>query len=436
MADVSVPVRPAGADPVTPAATGGEQLLVVAGETSGDLHGARLLAELRLLVPGLTAFGLGGPELRAAGLEAVADSSEVAVVGVVEVLKVLPRIRQVFGALLAEVDRRRPRAAVLIDFPDFNLRLAGRLARRGVSVIYYISPQVWAWRRGRVRTIARRVDLMLVLFPFEVDFYRRSGVPAVHVGHPLVDEVPRLPSAWDRGLAAGEPYRLALLPGSRRGEVEALLPVMLQAAARLAAELPVAVSLIRAPGIPEAMLAAHVEAFRRRGAGGAEGGGGARGERDGGRDGGGTAGLALPVRVVSEDRFGAIADSHLALCASGTATLEVGLLGTPMVVLYRLARWSYVLAKLLVRLPNFAMVNLVLGREVVPELLQDEAEPERIATEALRLLVDGEARARVRAGLAELRPRLGEGGASARAARQVAEVLARVRGAGAGGLAA
>jgi len=168
---------------------------------------------------------------------------------------------------------------------------------------------------------------------------------------------------------------------------------------------PVAVTLIRAPGIPEELLAEHVEGFRRRSGGGVE----------------------MPVRVESANRFGAIADSHLALCASGTATLEVGLLGTPMVVLYRLARWSYLLARMLVRLPNFAMVNLVLGREVVPELLQGEAEPERIAAEALRLLGDREARARVRAGLAELRPRLGEGGASARAARQVAEVLARER---------
>jgi lipid-A-disaccharide synthase len=390
-----------------------EELLVVAGEASGDLHGARLLAELGRLLPGIRAFGLGGGELRAAGLEAVADSSEVAVVGIVEVLKVLPRIRQVFAALLAEVDRRRPIAALLIDFPDFNLRLARRLARRGIPVIYYISPQVWAWRRGRVRTIARRVDQMLVLFAFEVDFYRRSGVAAVHVGHPLVDEVPRLPSAWDRALAPGipgapgtpgEPFRLALLPGSRRSEIEALLPVMLAAAAKLAEALPVAVTLIRAPGIPEAMLARHVEEILRR-----------------------RSGLALPVRVVSDDRFGAIADSHLALCASGTATLEVGLLGTPMIVLYRLAWWTYVLARLLVRLPNFAMVNLVLGREVVPELLQGEAEPERIAAEASRLLADGEARARLRAGLAELRPRLGEGGASARAARQVAAMLARLR---------
>lgn len=401
---------------------GGDELLMVAGEASGDLHGARLLAELRRLVPGLRAFGLGGAELRAAGLDAVADSSEVAVVGVVEVLKVLPRVRQVFAALLAEADRRRPRAAVLIDFPDFNLRLAGRLARRGIPVVYYISPQVWAWRRGRVRTIARRVDEMLVLFPFEVEFYRRAGVRAVHVGHPLVDEVPRLPGAWDREPAAGEPYRLALLPGSRRSEVEALLPAMLAAAARVAAEVPVAVTLIRAPGIPEELLAKHVEGFRRRRGGGAgdRGGEGSQARGSGG-------GVEMPVRVESADRFGAIADSHLALCASGTATLEVGLLGTPMIVLYRLARWSYLLARMLVRLPNFAMVNLVLGREVVPELLQGEAEPERIAAEALRLLGDREARARVRAGLAELRPRLGEGGASARAAHQVAEVLARER---------
>jgi lipid-A-disaccharide synthase len=379
------------------------RLLVVAGEASGDLHGARLLAELRRLVPGLSAFGMGGGELRAAGLEAVADSSEVAVVGVVEVLKVLPRIRQVFAALLAEVDRRQPSAALLIDFPDFNLRLARQLKRRGIPVIYYISPQVWAWRRGRVRTIARRVDRMLVLFAFEVEFYRRAGVPAVHVGHPLVDEVPQIASAWDRGEPAAGVRRLALLPGSRRGEVDALLPVMLGAAARLAADLPIEVAIIRAPGIPQALLAGHLERFAAARGGAAD----------------------LSVRVVSENRFAAVADAHLALCASGTATLEVGLLGTPMVVLYKLAAWSYVLAKILVRLPNFALVNLVLGREVVPELLQGEAEPARIAAEAFRLLTDAPARQRQRAGLAEVRPRLGEGGASGRAARQVAALLAR-----------
>jgi lipid-A-disaccharide synthase len=419
----------------------GVELLVVAGEASGDLHGARLLGELRQLVPALSAFGMGGGELRAAGLRAVADSAEVAVVGVVEVLRVLPRVRQVFAALLAEVDRRRPAAALLIDFPDFNLRLARRLKQRGIPVIYYVSPQVWAWRRGRVRTIARRVDEMLVLFPFEVDFYRRSRVTAVHVGHPLVDEVPQLRGVWDGAppaapasaaegavasaaegapasaaetgppsRAAGEeaPWRLALLPGSRRGEVELLLPVMLGAVARLDAVHPVEVALIRAPTIPQQMLTDLIVRCRREDL--------APGAAP-------SVGSADSPRIVSVDRFAAIAASHLALCASGTATLEVGLLGTPMVVLYKLSPWSYVLAKLLVHLPNFALVNLVLGREVVPELLQGEAEPGPIAAAALRLLTDAAARARVRAGLAEVRSRLGEGGASRRAAVQVAAFL-------------
>jgi lipid-A-disaccharide synthase len=381
---------------------GGEapaELLVVAGEASGDLHGARLISELRRLRPDLATFGLGGDELLAAGLQPVAHSAEVAVVGITEVLRVLPRIRQVFAALLAEVDRRRPAAAVLVDFPEFNLRLARALKRRGVKVVYYVSPQVWAWRQGRVKTIARLVDRMLVLFPFEVDFYRRFGVDVVHVGHPLVDEVPQLPAVWDRAGAgdAGGPCRLALLPGSRVSEVEALLPVMLASARRLAAGRPLATRIVQAPTVPRQLLAAAVE----------------------------RAGLA--VTIVVADRFAAVADSHLALCASGTATLEVGLLGTPMIVLYRLASWTWLLAKLLVRLPDVSLVNLVLGRRVVPELLQKEANPERIAAEAARLLDDGAARERMRAGLAELRGRLGEGGASARAAREVAAFLAPAR---------
>ncbi len=424
-------------------------LLIVAGEASGDLHGARLLSELRRLVPGLSAFGLGGGELRAAGLDAVADSSEVAVVGLVEVLRVLPRIRQVFAALLAQVDRRRPRAAVLIDFPDFNLRLARQLKRRGVPVIYYISPQVWAWRRGRLRTIARRVDRMLVLFDFEVDLYARAGVPVAHVGHPLIDEVPQLPTAWDHAPSAplarslppspspsssspslpppssppaqplaGPPFRIALLPGSRRGEVAKLLPAMLGAVALLGAQVPIEVSLIRASTIADDLLAGYLAGFTP--AAGAAGGAGGAMPRP--------ALPALPpVRVVGgDDRFAAIAGAHVALCASGTATLEVGLLGTPMVVVYRLAAWTYRMAKILVRLPNFALVNLVLGREAVPELLQHEVVPQRLAAEALHLLTDAAARERQRAALAELRPRLGEGGASARAAAQVADLLARL----------
>lgn len=369
------------------------ELLVVAGEASGDLHGARLITELRRRVPDLTAFGLGGDEMRAAGLEAVAHSSEISVVGITEVLKILPRARQVFAGLLREVDRRSPGLAVLIDFPDFNLRLAKELKGRGVEVLYYISPQVWAWRRGRVKTIARLVDRMLVLFPFEVDFYREHGVDVVHVGHPLVDEVPVLPQAWDRELPAGEPFRVALLPGSRASEVEALLPTLLEAVRLLAARLPIEARVIKAPTISPELVDEAVEL------------------------------AGLPVEIVAADRFAAVADSHLALCASGTATLEVGLLGTPMVMVYRLASWTYALAKLLVRLPNVSLVNLVLGRRVVPELIQGNANPERIAAEAARLLTDAGERGRMRAALAEVRGRLGESGASRRAAGEVAAML-------------
>ncbi|HET7043000.1 MAG TPA: hypothetical protein VFI13_13360, partial [Gemmatimonadales bacterium] len=256
-------------------------------------------------------------------------------------------------------------------------------------------PQVWAWRRRRVKTISRLVDRMLVLFPFEVDFYRGHDVDVVHVGHPLVDEVPVLPQAWDRD-GNGGPFRVALLPGSRASEVEALLPTLLESVKRLSAKLPVEARIIRAPTIPPEMVDEAVEL------------------------------AGAQVEIIEEDRFAAVADSHLALCASGTATLEVGLLGTPMIMVYRLAGWTYALAKLMVRLPNVSLVNLVLGRRVVPELIQGEANPERIASEAARLLTDAGERDRMRAALAEVRGRLGEGGASRRAAGEVAAMLAEV----------
>jgi len=371
-------------------------LLIVAGEASGDLHAARLLSELQRLVPGVEAFGMGGEEMEAAGLERLFDSSEVSVVGLTEVLKVLPRARRIFDALLAEVERRRPELAVLVDFPDFNLRLARELKARGVPVVYYISPQVWAWRRGRVKSIAETVDQMLVLFPFEEEFYAAHGVQVTHVGHPLVDEVPELPQVWDReGEEPGVrgPFQIALLPGSRRSEVDVLLPVMLEAVRRLADELPIHVRLIRAPSIPRQVVE---EALARSGA---------------------------EVQVTDRDRFAALADTHLALCASGTATLEVGLLGTPLMVLYRLAGWTYLAARLLVRLPHVSLVNLVLEKRVAPELLQGKARPGRVAEQAAALLQDRRRIDEMRRDLGRLRDRLGEGGASLRAAREVAARL-------------
>ena len=374
-------------------------LLVVAGEASGDQHGARMLRELKRLRPGVRAFGLGSAQLAAEGVDLVADSREISVVGISEALGILPRAKEIQDLLVAACEKRRPAVAVLIDFPEFNLRLARKLKWLGIPVVYYISPQVWAWRRGRVKSISELVDRMLVLFAFEADFYRRHGVAASHVGHPLVDEIGILPGIWDdpqRALSTG-PLRLALMPGSRRSEVRSLLPRMIAAAHALRRQVEVEPVLIQAPSLSAEFLAPYLADYAA------------------------TAGK--PLDVVPEDRFQAIADSHLVLCASGTATLEVGLLGTPMLVLYRLGLWSYLLARLLVRLPHFSLVNLVLGRSAVPELLQRETEPENVAAEALALLQSPARLTAMRQDLAALRPALGRSGASQRAAREIAASL-------------
>lgn len=371
-------------------------LLIVAGEASGDLHGARLLSELQELRPEIQPFGLGGDELSAAGLERVAHSSEIAVVGITEVLKIIRRARQIFRDLLAEVDRRSARTAILIDSPDFNLRLAKKLAKRGVRVVYYVSPQVWAWRRGRVNLIRQVVDRMLVLFPFEVDFYREHGVDATFTGHPLIDEVPVLPQAWDTEVNPDGPFEIALLPGSRNSEIDRMLGTFVGAAAALAKVLPVRFKLIRAPTVPAFRLDAALRT------------------------------ADVEVEIVSENRFEAIAASHLALCAAGTATVEVALLGTPMIVVYKVSAWTYFLAERLAKLPHASMVNLLLEREAVPELIQKDAEPENICRHATELLRDRTRIREMRASLGELRQLLGEPGASARAAAEVNGLLSEV----------
>jgi lipid-A-disaccharide synthase len=372
-----------------------EDLLIVAGEASGDLHGGRLLARLREADPALRPFGLGGDELQAAGLEALAHSAEISVMGISEAIAVLPRARRIFHQLLEEVDRRQPKVAVLVDFAEFNLRLAAELHRRGVLVAYYVSPQVWAWRVGRVRRIARDVARMLVLLPFEESFYAEHGVEAVHVGHPLVDEVPDLPQIWDHEPEPAAGRVVSLLPGSRRSEIDRLLPVMLAAAEHIRRATPVRFRLIKAPTVPRALLEAHL------------------------------GDAAAEFEIVETDRFRALADSHLTLCASGTATLEVGLLGTPMVIVYRVSFWSYLAGLLMVRLPWVSLVNLVLRRRAVPELLQGDATPRKIAETAVGLLGDPDRVRSMRSALSELRGLLGPSGASLTAAREVLTLLRR-----------
>ena len=413
MVDVSVSALATGADSLRaiPLNQGSPAVLISAGEASGDHHAARMMEAVRRLAGDerpVRFFGLGGDAMAAAGLEPVAHSDEVAVVGIVEVLRELPRIRQVFRRLLEAAESRRPELAVLVDFPDFNLRLARRLHRRGVPVLYYVSPQVWAWRRRRVRTIARLVKRMLVLFPFEVDVYRGRQLEVEHVGHPLVDEVPELPSVWEREEHLPERPTLALLPGSRNSEVRRILPPMLRAAAVMGGGTgrirrggdsgndAARVRLILASTVDRDLVHRLVASSPLAG---------------------------KDLEIVRSERFAAVAGSHLALCASGTATLEVGLLGTPLVVVYRVAPVTGLIGRWLVDLPFVSLVNLVLGRRVVPELLQGEAGEAGIAAAARELLSSRGRIDRMRGALAELRPALGESGASERAARSLLHEL-------------
>ena len=363
--------------------------MIVAGEVSGDLHAGNMLAELRSLDPEIEAFGVGGERLAANGLDCIANTDELAHMGLIEVLRELPRIRRIMQRLVREAERRRPRLAVLVDSPDFNLRLAARLRRLGIPVVLYVSPQLWAWRRGRIRVVRRLAREVLCLLPFEVPFYSEHGVPARYVGHPLVDDVAR-DGLLDHEVArvAG---KIALLPGSRAMEVRSLLPTMIAAATELGTDCLSDAVLIEAPGVGRVVddvFAAHGGTDRIR-------------------------------RVSGPDRRRELASCSLAWTASGTATLECALLDVPMVVGYRLQPLSFAIARLLVRVPHVALVNLIAEKRVAPELIQGQWRADRLAEVTTQVLADDSAEQR--AALALVRRRLGPPGASRRAADAVLE---------------
>ncbi len=360
------------------------RLAVVAGEASGDLHTADVVRELNKLDASLSTFGIGGDHLAAAGTEIVHHAREMGMVGFFNVIRHLPMFRRIFRDLIERLEAEKPDAILLTDYPGFNLRVARQAKQLGIRVIYYISPQVWAWHRRRIHDIARYVDRMIVIFPFEEDFYRRHGVPVTYVGHPLVEQLidvarPATPSAV---------LRLALLPGSRYAEVEDLLPPMLNAVAELRRKRPVEAWIVKASTIDRAQVerlltASAVEATVREAAG--------------------------PL---------AIAEADVALSSSGTAALECAVIGTPVVVMYRLTRATYALAKRLVKLPHFSLVNIVAGKRIVPELLQEEVNGVRIAAEVEQMLVPATA-ATLHHELREVRARLGEPGAARRTAEAI-----------------
>jgi lipid-A-disaccharide synthase len=304
------------------------RLCVVAGEASGDLHAAGVVRELRTLDPSLEAFGFGGDLLEAEGVRILHHVRELGIVGLFNVIRHLSMFRVVFGELLAEIRRQKPDVVLLVDYPDFNLRLAAKVKAMGIPVVYFISPQVWAWRKRRVHAIARNVDHMLVLFPFEVDFYRRFGVEATYVGHPLLEQLEHV-RREDRVPDETGPVRIALMPGSRKMEIEALLPDMLDAVSLMSRKRRVDAFIIRASTISEESIRSTL---REKG---------------------------LDLTVVKQDGGRALAGADIALSSSGTATLEAAIVGVPVVVMYRLNRPTFALARLLVDLPHFSLVNIV-----------------------------------------------------------------------------
>lgn len=379
-------------------------LFIIAGEASGDAHGGKLAAALLARDPTLVIEGVGGAAMEKAGVRLAHDIRRLGVVGIVEVLSQWRAIWRTYRSVVDRLRRAPPAAVVLIDYPDFNLRVARAAKRLGIPVIYYVSPQIWAWRSGRIAAIKASVDLMLVLFAFESEVYRRAGVPCRWVGHPLLDETP----PEDDGAAFARRHHLregghaartlALLPGSRALEVERLLPTML-AAARLLSDAG-AVERVLIAAAPTVDLSAVQAAVDRTGP-----------FRD-------------RVTMAPGEAAAVLAAAHAAVVASGTATLQTAIIGTPMVMVYRVSALTAWIGRRLITTPHLALVNVVAGRKVVPELVQEECTAEAIAAAIRPLLVDETAAAAMRAELAAVRAALGEPGASARAAEAIASVLA------------
>ena len=370
-------------------------ILIIAGEASGDHHGAELVHELNRQLPEARFWGIGGNDMEAAGVDLVVHARDMAFLGFVEVIKHLPFIRKVFNQILNLAVKKKPDVAVLIDYPGFNIRLAKAMKKKKIPVVYYISPQVWAWKEGRKHTLAKVVDLMLVIFPFEEAIYQELGMDVHFVGNPLVDSVkPSQPKDvfLKQNQLSSELPTLCLLPGSRKQEVEKLLPPMIDSVAVLRQSIP---NLQCVVAVANTLSDMFIQTFIK----------------------------GIPCTAVHGQTHNALAASDAAIVASGTATLETALLQTPMVIVYKLAPVSYAIGRHLVKVKNIGLANIVAGQEVVPELIQGDVNPKTIAETVNPMLVDSSHNQRIRQSLGTVRVKLGEPGASKRAAEAIVDLI-------------
>jgi lipid-A-disaccharide synthase len=378
------------------------RVLISCGEASGDLYAAALAGELRRREPGIEIAGFGGPRLAAAGATLLEDYRHYSVTGLAEVVRQLPRTWALYRRLVGAAQQAPPDVFVPIDFPDFNFRLAAAIDRQGVPVVYYVAPQLWAWREGRLDAMRRFASLVLPIFPFEPEIYERAGIPVEYVGHPLLDLIPpaadRSAVLRDAGLDPERPV-LAVLPGSRRNEVHRILPDLVTALPLLAERVPGIQALVaRAPNLDDALFAPLAAA------------------RADGR---------VPIAILEGRADDVLSAADVVLTASGTATVQTALHEKPMVIVYRVSELSYFLGRRFVKVDMFGMANLIAGKKVATELIQGFFTPEHVATEVARLFHDADAAEAMRAEWREVKRRLGAGGASGRAA----EAILRIAGA-------
>ncbi len=372
-------------------------VVIVAGEASADLHGSNLVTAMKRLNPGIEFWGIGGEKMAQAGVRILFPSSDMAVVGLTEVFSKLRTIFSALKKLKSILKNERPDLLILIDYPDFNIHIAGTAKRFKVPVLYYISPQVWAWRRGRIRKIARRVDRMAVILPFEKDIYQGKPIAVDYVGHPLLDECPRdmieNRVSLKMGMDQGHPV-VGLLPGSRKEEIRNLLPVMVDAAGNLKRRYPdLQCVLPLAPGIEQAFVQPFIDNSDVR------------------------------ITLFQGDIYKVFNICDVALVTSGTATLETAIMGVPMVIVYRVSPVSYWIGRMVIKVSNIGLVNLVAEEEVVPELIQADVTADRLAQEAVTILDDTEVREEMKKKLGLVREKLGKGGASEKTAGMALEMM-------------